>query len=149
MENCGQCSLEKVVAAADKRRLAPSEAFFVFSQILEGLEVLHQFGGCHRGISPKNIIIQKDLKVKLIGFHNAVRWCETIPGKKDGVGLALEGEISTNALCLLQDTIGDYRFVPPEVILNSPYDGRVVDIWALSVTLYYMVTGTYPFQGKV
>jgi serine/threonine protein kinase len=148
MENCGQCTLDKIVAAADRRKLSHTEAFFIYSQILDGLEVLHEYGGCHRGIKPQNLIIQNDLKVKIIGFHKAVHWCEIINSQNEQSGPTIIGESSTTKFSLLNEKVGDYRFVPPEVMNNIPYDGRSVDLWGATVTLFYMLTGIYPFNRK-
>jgi len=39
-------------------------------------------------------------------------------------------------------------FLAPEVLFNQVYNGKRVDIWALGVLLYNMVTGHKPFDGK-
>jgi serine/threonine protein kinase len=47
--------------------------------------------------------------------------------------------------------MGTYMFYSPEMFENTGVKGQVrgekTDIWALGITLYYMLTGTYP-QGK-
>ncbi len=35
----------------------------------------------------------------------------------------------------------------PEITQKKEYDGRCVDMWALGVLLYVMLTGTFPFKG--
>ena len=36
----------------------------------------------------------------------------------------------------------------PELVRKSEYDGRQVDMWALGVLLYALLTGTFPFRGQ-
>lgn len=35
----------------------------------------------------------------------------------------------------------------PEIVQKKEYDGRAVDMWALGVLLFAMLTGTFPFRG--
>lgn len=35
----------------------------------------------------------------------------------------------------------------PELTKKHEYDGKCVDMWALGVLLYAMLSGTFPFRG--
>lgn len=35
-----------------------------------------------------------------------------------------------------------------EILRGSHYDGAAVDVWAMGVTLYTIVTGYFPWEGK-
>jgi serine/threonine protein kinase len=37
----------------------------------------------------------------------------------------------------------------PELVAKKDYLGQPVDVWALGVLLYKMLTGYYPFNGKI
>ena len=47
----------------------------------------------------------------------------------------------------LTETVGSPVYMAPEIIKKLPY-GCSVDIWALGVLLYTMLSGTPPFRGK-
>ena len=52
---------------------------------------------------------------------------------------------------ILKGTIGTVRFMAPEMLGNntrSALYGRSIDVWAAGVTLYYMLTKKFPFDGK-
>ena len=52
---------------------------------------------------------------------------------------------------IINGTFGTVRFMAPELagISSKPVlHGRAIDIWAAGVTLYYMKTKKYPFDGK-
>jgi serine/threonine protein kinase len=36
----------------------------------------------------------------------------------------------------------------PELVRRSEYDGRQVDMWALGVLLFALLSGTFPFRGQ-
>ena len=42
---------------------------------------------------------------------------------------------------------GTPSYMAPELVRKHEYDGRQVDMWALGVLLYALLTGTFPFRG--
>ena len=48
---------------------------------------------------------------------------------------------------LLSDWVGTPAYAAPELIVHDDYDEKV-DIWAIGVIMFNMLTGTEPFQGK-
>jgi len=43
---------------------------------------------------------------------------------------------------------GTPSYMAPELVRKSEYDGRQVDMWALGVLLYALLSGTFPFRGQ-
>ena len=42
---------------------------------------------------------------------------------------------------------GTFDFVAPEVFIGGGYDEKV-DIWALGITIFKLVTGSLPFESE-
>ena len=55
--------------------------------------------------------------------------------------------------CVSKDKLkvfcGTPSYMAPELVAKKDYLGQPVDIWALGVLLYKMLTGYYPFNGKI
>ncbi|XP_021077544.1 sperm motility kinase Z-like [Mus pahari] len=107
--------------------LKEDEARSIFVQLLSAIGYCHGEGVVHRDLKPDNVIIDEHGNVKIIDFGLGARF---MPGQK------------------LERLCGAFQFIPPEIFLGIPYDGPKVDIWALGVLLYYMVTGFVPFVGS-
>jgi len=101
----------------------------IIRQLIYGLEYLHKHNLCHRDIKPENILYdQKEGRLKIIDFgiskkiflHGARRDMLTI--------------------------IGTNFYFAPEIYIGGGYDEKV-DIWALGVTIYKLITGYTPFES--
>jgi len=77
----------------------------------------------HRDIKTENIMFSANGEIKLVDF-----------------GLALQTRNKVKELA------GTGYYMSPGVI-NHKY-GKECDLWAIGVTLYYLVEGHYPFEGK-
>lgn len=100
-----------------------------FCGILQGLEAAHQKGIIHRDIKPSNILINKKLEPKIVDFGIAKKI-----DKEKGVAKTTE-------------LAGTAYFISPEQALGRPIDART-DLYALGASLFYVLTGKYPFTGK-
>lgn len=116
-------------------RLPTDLAVHVAMQVLRGLDYVHRArspGGepmemVHRDVTPSNIYVTYRGEVKLGDFGVArVKF--------------LEGQDEQRLLK------GKVAYMPPEVLVGHPVDSTS-DVWALSVTLYEMVTGRRAFEG--
>ena len=84
----------------------------------------------HRDIKPDNIMINHNNEAVLIDFGV----CELVDQQEDDV---------------LTKKKGSYMFFAPEMFKEDKYiKGESTDIWALGVTLFYLVTGHFPFDEE-
>ena len=109
-------------------KVSAEETRDIILQVAKALHYAHGKGVVHRDIKPANIFVEENGNVKLTDFGIA-----SPPGteKSEDVNPGIHG------------TPG---FLAPEVILGKSTDGRV-DIYALGVVTYAMLTGTLPFTG--
>ena len=100
-------------------------------QIFEAVRYIHERGIIHRDLKPHCVLLSSK--------ENAA------PVKLGGFGVALQ--LPESGL-IQASRIGTPAFMAPEVVnRESPGFGRPVDMWALGVMLYVLLTGTLPFAG--
>jgi len=112
-----------------KGRIKPSTAVAIARAVCRALEHAHAQGVIHRDIKPSNILISKKGDVKVIDFGLAVQ-VETLRPRPDAVYVE-----------------GTPHYLSPEQAQGLPLDGRS-DLYSLGVTLYEMLSGTRPLEGK-
>ncbi len=100
-----------------------------FIGILSGLEAAHQKGIIHRDIKPSNILITKKLEAKIVDF---------------GIAKKVDKE---KGFTKTTELAGTAYFLSPEQALGRPIDTRA-DLYSLGASLFYVLTGKYPFTGK-
>lgn len=106
--------------------LKQQKAIQFFHGIAAALTALHNHSIVHRDLKPENIFL--DGEVVKIGDY----------------GLAKHISLSQAAHQTIN--LGTVHYMAPE-IANGKYDHRV-DIYALGIVLYEMLTGETPFQGR-
>jgi serine/threonine protein kinase len=95
------------------------------TQVVDGLEYIHQQGYLHRDICPRNIMVTQEGVVKIIDFGL------TIPYRPE--------------FCKPGNRTGTPNYLAPELIKRVTTDHRV-DMFALGVTAYETFVGFLPWE---
>jgi len=106
--------------------LTVEDALAITLNVCEALKAIHASGIVHRDVSPDNIFICADYRVKLIDFGTA--------------------RFSQNEDTLLT-VILKPGYSPPEQYETINAQGPWTDIYAVGATLYFMLTGVKPDES--
>ncbi|KAI0085065.1 kinase-like domain-containing protein [Irpex rosettiformis] len=118
--------------------MSAKDASYVFSQVLDAVDHLHSKGFIHCDIKPSNILTGADLKVKLIDFGNAIE----LPKDWD----ASRGPIVYRPSNGIFGTVVVYT--AREILYNSRFIPQGLDVWAMGVVLFEILTGYRPFEDQ-
>lgn len=110
--------------------LPPSEVVRLIAASLEGLEYCHRKGYVHRDLKPENILLDK-------------RNGATIPKIAD-FGFARSYEKYSGNSITTDGYAGTLMYMPPEQITDFRYLKPPADIYAMGVTIYFLLTGYWP-----
>jgi len=100
----------------------------LFRKIVEGVQYLHDKDICHRDLKLLNIVLKDIEHPKIIDFGFA----------RKGAEQNFDGGTGTTA------------YMAPELLVtNNKKKASKADVWALGVTLYYLLSGKYPFDCKL
>lgn len=113
------------------KRIGEKDAIDIAIQIAGALQHAHEKGLVHRDVKPKNIMITKEGVAKLadMGLARAMNDRE-----------AAEAEAGK--------AFGTPYYISPEQVHGRIQIGPPADIYSLGATLYHMITGVVPFDGK-
>lgn len=101
----------------------------LFEGVLLGLDAAHAKGIIHRDIKPSNILINAAMQPKIVDFGIAKK----VDKEK--------GSTKTTELA------GTAYFIAPEQALGRDLDTRA-DLYSVGASLYYVLTGHFPYNGK-
>ncbi len=118
------------VIAHDKR-FEERDALDIIINIADALEHAHDKGLIHRDVKPKNIMRTPSGIAKLADL-----------------GLARAIDDKEAALAEKGKAYGTPYYISPEQIRGEVNVGPQADIYSLGATLYHMVTGSVPYNGK-
>jgi serine/threonine protein kinase len=107
-----------------------AEAARIAAAAASALQHAHDSGIIHRDIKPQNIMLAQSGRVKVMDF-----------------GIARAASVSAEDATAPGMILGTMQYIAPEQLLGGEVDGRV-DIYSLSVTLFYAICGRPPFQDS-
>uniref|UniRef100_A0A914WUY5 Protein kinase domain-containing protein n=1 Tax=Plectus sambesii TaxID=2011161 RepID=A0A914WUY5_9BILA len=116
-----------------KGRYSEVEAKAAIRMLLTGLRYLHHIGVTHRDLKPENLLYSNvcpDARLMITDF-----------------GLAHQRVSNYAEDNLMTDTCGTPEYIAPEVLLRMPYTNKV-DVWALGVISYILMSGIMPFDDE-
>ncbi len=111
-----------------KSRLRYDWIAYVGARIAEGLHAAHELGCIHRDVSPSNVLLSYDGRVKIIDFGTA----------------KAQHRLSKTTIGVVK---GKYAYMAPEQASGTNVDRRA-DIFSLGVTLWEISTDRRLFKRK-
>ncbi|QLL34334.1 hypothetical protein HG536_0G01930 [Torulaspora globosa] len=110
-------------------------ACYYAAQIIDSISLLHSRGIIHRDMKPENILLDKNMKIKLTDFGTA-KILDPEPDSTDSFDLFSRSK----------SFVGTAEYVSPE-LLNDNYVDFRCDIWAFGCILFQMIAGKPPFKA--
>jgi eukaryotic-like serine/threonine-protein kinase len=120
-------SLQSILS--EQGRLPPLQATDLLMQSCAGLGAAHRNGIIHRDFKPSNILVTDLVRAKLSDF---------------GLAKRIVADRSEQALEALA---GTPSYMAPELFAGRRADPRS-DVYAVGVSLYYLLTGSLPFGER-
>ena len=108
--------------------LTPGEALDVLEPVLDALAAAHAAGIVHRDVKPENVLLTDDGRIKVADF-----------------GLARAASAGTTTSGVL---MGTAAYLAPELVARGVAGARV-DVYAVGIMLFEMLTGVLPFTGDL
>lgn len=121
-----------ITEAADNSALDAVARVRLLRQVMDAVQYAHANLVIHRDLKPGNVLITADGQAKLLDFGIA----KLVEDDAEALGDSDLTRMSGRALTL--------RYAAPELI-NGGAVSTVVDVWALGVLLYELLTGLLPF----
>ena len=126
----GQTLSDYITSLREKgQRISEGQLWRIFIEMCAALRYLHiDKHVVHRDFTPANILITRDLHVKIADFGLAKQWGSQSSG-------------------YMKSFVGTIVYTCPEIVQSKPYNEKA-DIWALGCVLYELATLQQPFTGE-
>ncbi len=129
MEFLDGSTLENVLK--QKQMLSLPQILHIIAQLCDALTYAHQRQVVHRDIKPSNIMLLAEDRVKITDF---------------GIAKVLDAGAS---LTKTEEIVGTLDYMPPEQILHTKEIDHRVDIYAVGVILYELLSQTSPYPDPM
>ncbi|EAU91647.2 CAMK/CAMKL/PASK protein kinase [Coprinopsis cinerea okayama7 len=119
--------LFECIEQSERKRLTEEQARYVFAQVVDAVYYLDSLGISHRDIKDENLVIDHDLKIKLIDFGSATIVDPSKPRPYYDL------------------FYGTAAYASSEILLKKKYQAAPAEVWTLGVLLSYLLAGVSPF----
>ena len=120
-------TIEQILNQEGKLEVYP--ALDIISQVLNGIAYAHNQGFIHRDLKPSNIIIDMNGNAKIMDF---------------GISKSVD---EIESITQFNVKPGTLLYMSPEQLSGNEVT-KQSDLYALSITLYEMIAGYYPYESK-
>jgi serine/threonine protein kinase len=123
----------------DTLQLKITERLYIFASVCDIIHSAHKYAAIHGDLKPTNILVIDTGKPMIISFGIADLY-------NAGSNLnTLDQHWSTKSKTVIDDLTLDLDFASPEQLASEPMS-TAVDIYALGVILYRLLTGHSPYR---